>query len=85
MAITFQALFVMVATRRRAFVIAITAKVRRSGYTASRVHDRKGDPMTKVILTVVAALAVTVGALTITGARDDNSSTPTMLTLPLLY
>jgi hypothetical protein len=43
MAITFQALFVMVATRRRAFVIAITAKVRRSGYTASRVYDRKGE------------------------------------------
>jgi low temperature requirement protein LtrA len=84
MAITFQALFVMVATRKRAFVIAITAKVRRSGYTL--VHDRKGaEPMTKMILTVVAALAVTIGALTITGARDDNSSTPTMLTLPLLY
>ena len=45
----------------------------------------RGNPMTKVILTVVAALAVTVGALTITGARDDNSSTPTMLTLPLVY
>ena len=48
----------------------------------------KGDPMTpmtKIILTVVAVLAVTIGALTITGARDDNSSTPTMLTLPLLY
>ena len=41
--------------------------------------------MTKMILTVVAALAVTIGALTITGAGDDNSSTPTMLTLPLLY
>jgi hypothetical protein len=39
----------------------------------------------KIILTVVAALAVTIGALAITGARDDNSSTPTMLTLPLLY
>ena len=84
MAITFQALFVMVATRRRVFVIAITGKVRRSGYTW--VHDRKeAEPMTKTVLTVVAALAVTIGALTITGAGDDNSSTPTMLTLPLLY
>jgi len=45
MAITFQALFVMVATRKRGFVIAITAK--------------EADPMTKIILTVVAALAVT--------------------------
>ena len=84
MAITFQALFVMVATRKRGFVIAITAKVRRSGYTW--VHDRKeADPMTKIIFTVVAALAVTIGALTITGAGDDNSRTPTMLTLPLVY
>ena len=41
--------------------------------------------MTKIILTVVAALAVTVGALTITGAGNDSSSTPTMLALPLLY
>jgi hypothetical protein len=41
--------------------------------------------MTKMILTVVAALAVTIGALAITGAGDHNSSTPTMLTLPLLY
>ena len=41
--------------------------------------------MTKIMLYVVAALAVTIGALTITGARDDSSSTPTMLTLPLLY
>ena len=82
MAITFH--FVMLATRKRGFVTAITAKVRRSGYTW--VHDRKeADPMTKIILTVVAALAVTIGALTITGARDDNSSTPTTLTLPLLY
>lgn len=71
MAITFQALFVMVATRKRGFVIAITAK--------------EADPMTKIILTVVAALAVTIGALTITGAGDDNSRTPTMLTLPLVY
>jgi hypothetical protein len=41
--------------------------------------------MTKIILYVVAALAVTVGALTITGAGDDGSSTPTITTLPLLY
>ena len=41
--------------------------------------------MTKIILCVVAALAVTVGALTITGAGDDKSSTPTMATLPVLY
>ena len=67
------------------FVTAITAKVRRSGYTTTRVHDRKGDSMTRIILTVVAALAVTIGALTITGAGDDSSSTPTMLALPLLY
>jgi hypothetical protein len=40
--------------------------------------------MTKIILTVVAALAVTI-AFTITGAGDDNSSTPMMTTLPLLY
>ena len=84
MDITFRALFVMVATRKRGFVIAITVKVRRSGYTW--VHDRKeAEPMIKIILTVVAALAVTIGALTITGAGDDNSSSPTMLTLPLLY
>ena len=67
------------------FVTAITAKVRRSGY-AKWVRDKKGgDPMTKIILTVVAALAVTISALTITGAGDDSSSTPTMLALPLLY
>ena len=41
--------------------------------------------MTKIMLYVVAALAVTIGALTITGAGDDNSATPTMLTLPLVY
>jgi len=67
------------------FVTAITAKAGHSSYTPNRVHDRKGDPMTKIILTVVAALAVTVGALTITGAGDERSSTPTMLALPLLY
>jgi hypothetical protein len=41
--------------------------------------------MAKIILYVVAALIVTVGALTITGAGDDGSSTPTMTTLPLQY
>ena len=41
-AITFQALFVMVATRKHAFVIVITAKVRRSGYTTSWVMAEKG-------------------------------------------
>jgi hypothetical protein len=44
MAITFQALFVTVATRKRVFVIAITAKARHSGYATNRVHDRKGEP-----------------------------------------
>jgi hypothetical protein len=39
--------------------------------------------MIKIILYVVAALGVTVGALTITGAGDDRSSTPTITTLPL--
>jgi hypothetical protein len=41
--------------------------------------------MTKIILYVVAALALTVAALTITGAGDESSSTPTIATLPLLY
>jgi hypothetical protein len=41
--------------------------------------------MTKTILYVLAVLAVTVGALTITSAVDDMSSTPTITTLPLLY
>ena len=68
------------------FVTAITAKVKRNGYTDNQgPHDRKGDSMTRIILTVVATLAVTIGALTITGAGDDSSSTPTMLVLPLLY
>jgi len=68
------------------FVTAITAKARRSGYTTNRVHDSKGaDPMTKIILTLVAALVVTIGTLTITGAGDDNSSSSTMVALPLLY
>ena len=41
--------------------------------------------MIKIILSVVAALVVTVGALAITGAGDDSSSTPTMTTLPVQY
>jgi hypothetical protein len=41
--------------------------------------------MIKIILCVVAALVVTVGALTITDAGNDRSSAPTMTTLPLLY
>ncbi len=41
--------------------------------------------MIKIVLSVLAALAVTVGALTITGAGDDRSSTPTMTTLPVQY
>jgi hypothetical protein len=41
--------------------------------------------MIKIILSVVAALGVTVGALTFTGAGDDRSSTPSMTTLPLQY
>jgi hypothetical protein len=41
--------------------------------------------MIKIILCVVAALVGTVGALTITGAGDDKSSTPTMTTLPVQY
>src|SRR5262249_44651193 len=47
--------------------------------------DRPIASKTKIILSVVAALAVTIGALTITGAGDDRSSTPTIATLPLLY
>jgi hypothetical protein len=66
-------------------VTAITAEAIHSGYTTSRVNDRKGRPMTKIILCVLAVLTVTVGALTITGAGDDKSSTPTITTLPLLY
>ena len=27
------------------FVIAVTAKARRSGYTTSRAHDRKGETL----------------------------------------
>jgi len=42
-------------------------------------------PMIKIILATVAALAVMVGTLAITGAGDDRSSTPTMTTLPLQY
>jgi hypothetical protein len=42
-------------------------------------------PMIKIILAAVAALAVTVGTLAITGAGDDKSSALTMTTLPLQY
>jgi hypothetical protein len=67
-------------------VTAITARASHGGYTTSRVHDRKGrDPMLKIILCVVAALVVTVGALTITDAGNDMASAPTMTTLPLQY
>jgi len=41
--------------------------------------------MNKILLAVVAALAVAVAALTVTVAGDDRSSTPTMTTLPLLF
>jgi hypothetical protein len=41
--------------------------------------------MIKIILATVAALAVTVGTLAITGAGDDMSSATTMTTLPLQY
>jgi hypothetical protein len=41
--------------------------------------------MIKIVLSVLAALAVTVGALTITGAGDDKSSAPIMTTLPVQY
>ena len=50
-----------------------------------QLHDGKGKTMIKIILSVVAALFVTVGALTITGAGDDKSSAPTMTTLPVQY
>ena len=63
----------------------ITAKARHSGYTTTRLHDGKGKTMIRIILSVVAALFVTVGALTITGAGDDKSSAPTMTTLPVQY
>ena len=85
MAITLQAPFVMVATRKRAFVIAITAMTRHNGYTTNRTHDRRGNPMTKIILKLVAALAITVGAFTVINAGGDSSSTPMMLALQLLY
>jgi len=40
--------------------------------------------MTKIILKLVAALAITVGAFA-AGAGGDSSSTPMMLVLQLLY
>jgi len=66
-------------------VTVITAKARHSGYTTTRLHDGKGKTMIRIILSVVAALFVTVGALTITGAGDDKSSAPAMTTLPVQY
>jgi hypothetical protein len=41
--------------------------------------------MTRIILKLVAALAITIGAFAIGGAVDDSSSTLRMLALPLLY
>jgi hypothetical protein len=41
--------------------------------------------MTKIILSVVAALAVVIAAFAITNAGDDGSSTLTITTLPLQY
>jgi len=40
--------------------------------------------MTKIILKLVAALAITVGAFA-AGAGGDSSGTPMMLVLQLLY
>jgi hypothetical protein len=68
------------------FVMAITAKATHTGYTkGAESTTEKERPMIKIVLSVLAALAVTVGALTITGAGDDRSSTPTMTTLPVQY
>jgi hypothetical protein len=41
--------------------------------------------MNKILLAVVAALAVAAAALTVTVAGDDMSSAPTMTTLPLQF
>jgi hypothetical protein len=41
--------------------------------------------MTRIILKLVAALAITIGAFAIGAALDDSSSTATMLALPLVY
>jgi len=41
--------------------------------------------MIKIILSVVAAVFVVLGALAITDAGDDKSSAPTMTTLPVQY
>jgi hypothetical protein len=56
------------------FVTVITAKARHSGYTTTRLHDGKGKTMIKIILSVVAAVFVVLGALAITDAGDDKSS-----------
>ena len=66
------------------FVTAITAKARHRGYTTSCTMKKGETLMNKILLAVVAALAVAVGALAVT-AGDDRSSTPTMTTLPLLF
>jgi len=74
MAITFQALFVMVATRKRAFVIAITAKVRRSGYTASRVYELPDGPVLSSVEAGVKLLivyGVACFAPSAHGVKDD--------------
>jgi hypothetical protein len=63
----------------------ITAKARHSSYIITRLYDGKRETMIKIILSVVAAVFVTIGALTITGAGDDKSSAPTMTTLPVQY
>ena len=72
-------------TKIEQFVTVITAKARHSGYTMARLYDGKGETMIKIILSVVAAVFVTIGALTITGAGDDKSGAPTMTTLPVQY
>jgi hypothetical protein len=46
---------------------------------------KKGDSMARIILKLVAALAITIGAFAIGAALDDSSSTTTMLALPLVY
>jgi hypothetical protein len=65
------------------FVMAITYEARASLLCKQGTEGEV--PMTKIILAAVAALAVTIGALAITGAGDDRSSAPTTTTLPLQY
>jgi hypothetical protein len=61
--------------------------IRGSGIGAMRAgSSTEGElSMIKIILATVAALAVTVGTLAITGAGDDRSGAPTIATLPLQY